>query len=70
MLFSLTGTTVSETFGIILATLATFDKTKIVHLGGALEQKKEETRMRQLCWVYTKKRTFSFKVGNTSYPYF
>lgn len=58
MLFSLTGTIVPETFGIILSTLATFDKNKIVHLGDALEQKKEETLMRKLSCVCTKKEFF------------
>lgn len=60
MLFSLTCTIVPETFGIILATLATFDKNKIVHLGGALEQKKEETLMRKLSYMCTKKKKKNF----------
>lgn len=60
MLFSLIGIIVPETFGIILATLATFDN-KIVHLGGALEQKKEETLMRKLSRVYKKKELLYFR---------
>ena len=44
--------------GTILATSATFDKNKIVHLGGTVEQKREETLVKKLSCLCTRKRIF------------